>query len=142
MDKKYGKNEVYEISLKDIFKTFKKGLWLMIACAIVFGSIAFAFSSLVIPKTYSSTVKLYVKTNNMEGGYQALSAFNFAANKVNTYIEMLDTNKFRDKLSDNLDNKYTSGQLEKMINFSRSDDTDTEVFSATIKASSPTEAKM
>ncbi|MBQ5399046.1 MAG: hypothetical protein IIU14_06405 [Ruminococcus sp.] len=142
MDKKYGKNEVYEISLKDIFKTFKKGLWLMIACAIVFGSIAFAFSSLVIPKTYSSTVKLYVKTNNMEGGYQALSAFNFAANKVNTYIEMLDTNKFRDKLSDNLDNKYTSGQLEKMINFSRSDDTDTEVFSATIKASSPTEAKI
>ncbi len=136
------KNEVYEISLKDIFKTFKRGLWLMIACAIVFGGMAFGYSSLFIPKTYTSTVKLYVKTLNVDGGYQALSAYNLASNKVNTYIEMLDSNNFREKLSDNLDNKYTALQLGRIVSFSRNEDENTEVFLATIRADSPTEAKI
>lgn len=142
MDNNKEKNEVYEISLKDIFRTFKRGLWLMVSCAIVFGALAFGYSSLFIPKTYMSTVKLYVKTSSMGEGYQALSAFNYASSKVNTYIEMLDTNNFREKLSDNLDNKYTAQELGKMVSFSRSDDEDTEVFSASIKAASPTEAKV
>lgn len=64
MDNNKEKNEVYEISLKDIFRTFKRGLWLMVSCAIVFGALAFGYSSLFIPKTYMSTVKLYVKTSN------------------------------------------------------------------------------
>jgi capsular polysaccharide biosynthesis protein len=142
MEKNKGKNEVYEISLKDIFAIFKRGLWIMLACAIVFGALAFGYSSLFIHKTYTSTVKLYVKTSNVGEGYQALSSFNFASNKVNTYIEMLDSNNFREKLSDNLDNKYTAVELKKMVSFSRSDDENTEVFSSTIKASSPTEAKV
>ncbi len=142
MDNNKEKNEVYEISLKDIFATFKRGLWLMISCAIVFGALAFGYSSLFIPKTYTSTVKLYVKTSTVGEGYQALSSYNLAAGKVNTYIEMLDTNKFREKLSDNLDNKYTAAELRSRVSFSRSDDENTEVFSATITAGSPTEAKV
>lgn len=137
------KNEVYEISLKDIFSTFKRGLWIMIASAIVFGALAFGYSKLFIPKTYTSTVKLYVKTAlPTDGGYGSLSALNLAEKKVNSYIGMLDTNNFREKLSDNLDNKYTAVELKKMVAFSRNEDEDTEIFSATIKASSPTEAKI
>lgn len=141
MDNKKEKKEVYEISIKEVFNTLKKGMWFILACAIVFGSVAFILSSMVLPKSYTSRVKLYVKTYS-NGDITKLSDFNYASSKVNTYIQMLDTNNFREKLSDNLDNKYTAVQLNKMVSFSRPEDENTEVFSATINASSPTESKI
>ena len=137
------KKEVYEISLKDLFKIFKQGLWIMVVTAVVFGVAAFGYSKLFISKTYTASVKLYVETSiKGDNSYSDLSAHNLATSLVNTYIAMLETNNFHEKLSDNLDGKYTANQLKSMVEFYSDNDNETEVFTAMVSAKSPTEAKL
>ena len=134
--------ESYEISFKDLFQIFKQGLWLMVVAAILLGAVSFVYSKFFIAKTYTASVKLYVETTGKgESGYNDLSSYNLATSLVNDYIEMLETNKFFDKLSRNLDDKYTAGQLNAMVDFKGSDK-ETQVFSAIVAAHSPTEAKI
>ena len=139
--------DAYEISLVEIFKIFKRGLWKMLLAAFVFGLIAFTYFNYFVPKTYTASVKLYVETSAAakENSYNALSNYNYAAALVNTYIEMLSTNNFYTKLSENLDEKYSAKELSEIVKFKNdSDDQDmqTEVFSAIVSAASPTEAKV
>ena len=130
-----------EFSIKDLFNTFVHGLWIMLTVAVVFAVVAFGFSKYFIPKTYTSTVKLYVETSKKgESSYNDLSSYNLATNLVNTYIEMLQTNNFYEKVANNLDNKYTVSQIGSMVSFSN--ESETEVFTASIVAKSPTEAKI
>ncbi len=145
-NKKEANNEVYEFSLKDIFNVLKKGLWKMLLAALVLGLIAFTYFNYFVPKTYTAKVKLYVETSASakENVYNALSDYNYAAALVNTYIEMLSTNNFYEKLSNNLDEKYTALELSKIVKFSNEseDDVQTEVFTAVVSGNSPTEAKV
>ncbi len=141
------RKDSYEISLVEIFKIFKRGLWKMLLAAFVFGLIAFTYFNYFVPKAYTTRVKLYVETSAAakENSYNALSSYNYAAALVNTYVEMLSTNNFYSKLSENLDEKYTAKELNRMVAFKNvSDDQEnqTEVFSAIITANSPTEAKV
>ncbi len=137
------KKEGYEISLKDIFQIFKQGLWIMIVTALVFGVVAFGYSKLFIAKTYTASVKLYVETSvKGDNSYSDLSAHNLATSLVGTYIAMLETNNFNDKLSQNLDGKYTANQLNNMVEFYSDADNETEVFTAKVTAKTPTEAKL
>lgn len=138
--------DTYEISLSEIFKIFKRGLWKMLLAAFVFALIAFTYFNYFVPKTYTAKVKLYVETaqSAQENAYNALSNYNYAAALVNTYVEMLSTNNFYEKLSENLDEKYTAEDLSEIVKFSNEseDDVQTEVFTAIITANSPTEAKV
>jgi capsular polysaccharide biosynthesis protein len=141
------KRETYEISLAEIFKIFKRGLWKMLLAAFVLGLIAFTYFNYFVPKTYTARVKLYVETSAAakENSYNALSDYNYATALVNTYVEMLSTNNFYSKLSENLDEKYTAKELSKIVQFkNESDDqqNQTEVFSSIVTANSPTEAKV
>lgn len=144
MDNQENNNEVYEISLKSILKIVRQGLWIIAVTAVVFAVAAFGFSKFFIQKTYTSSVKLYVETtkNNNDNSYYALSSYNYATSLVNTYIEMLETNNFFEKLSKNMDEKYTAAQLSSMVKFSNNTSVETEVFKATITADSPTESKV
>ncbi len=138
--------DTYEISLSEIFKIFKRGLWKMLLAAFVFALIAFTYFNYFVPKTYTAKVKLYVETaqSAQENAYNALSNYNYAAALVNTYVEMLSTNNFYEKLSENLDEKYTAEDLSEIVKFSNEseDDVQTEVFTATVLGGSPTEAKV
>lgn len=137
------KKEGYEISLKDVFQIFKQGLWIMLITALVCGAIAFGYSKLFIPKTYTASVKLYVETSvKGDNSYSDLSAHNLATSLVGTYIAMLETNNFNDKLSANLDGKYTANQLNSMVSFYSDSENETEVFKAIVTAKTPTEAKL
>ncbi len=135
--------EEREISLRDLFKTFKQGFWIIIVTAVVAAVISYGYTSIFIPKTYTSEVKLYVDTASSGEGISAeLSARTLANQLVSTYIEMLDTNKFYEALSDELDNKYSSSQLSKIVSFDYDQTSKTELFGATVNAASATEAKV
>ncbi len=140
---KYENTETREISLKDLFNTFKKGLWIMLAAAIVCGTIAYGYSAFFIKKTYSTSVKLYVvSATTNENAYNDLSAHNLSKSLVKTYVSMLTSNNFFIKLAENLDDKYTAEQLGGMVSFVSDEDNTTEVFTASVRAGSPTEAKI
>lgn len=136
--------EGYEISLADIFRIFRKGLWIMIVTAVVFAVAAFGYSKIFISKTYTAKLKLYVEVSNTASisSYNNLSDYNLATKLVNTYIEMLNGRDFHEQLSESTDKKYTAEQLQKMVSFAANNEVETDVFSVTVKASSPTEAKV
>lgn len=130
-----------EISIKDLCRIIKNGMKFMIISAIIFGVVAFGYSKLFVEKTYDTKVKLYVETlASGNSSYNDLSSYNYATSLVNTYIEMLQTNNFYSKVSDNLDNKYNVSQISSMIAFNN--DSETEVFSVIITGNSPAEAKL
>lgn len=130
-----------EISIKDIFKILKHGLWIIITTGLVFAIAAFGFSNFFIQKTYVSTIKLYVDTTKAQNVYtNDLTNHNLATSLVDTYIEMLQTVNFYEDMAENLDNKYTAADISTMVKFEN--DSDTEVFTATVVAKSPTEAKV
>ncbi len=136
-------HEEYEVSLNDILKTLRRGLWIIIAATFVFGILAFGYSKLFIAKQYTTNVKLYVETlNRSDSSYGSLNDYNYATKLVDTYVKMLTTNNFYEKLSENLDSRYTPLELSKMVNFVSDDEIQTEVFNAFVTATSPTEAKV
>lgn len=131
-----------EITIKDVFEIFKKGIAFILITSIIFAVCAFLCANFLIEKTYTSSVKLYVETTNNQtnsGGYNNYNDLNYAVALVNTYKEMLQTNRFYSQVSENLSNKYSETELSKMISFSSLNET--EVFEARVEANSPTAAK-
>lgn len=126
-----------EITLKEIFSILKNKLFIILVTALAFGLMAFGCTKFILPKTYTTTAKLYVETKNdgSQSSYNNLTAFNYAVALVNTYMEMLDTNRFYTQVSKVLNEKYTPTELSNMIEFSSLKET--EVFQAYVKADSP-----
>ena len=130
-----------EISIKDLVRIVKNGIWLMVTVALIFAVVTFGYSKVFIQKKYETRVKLYVETQAIgNNSYNDLSAYNYATALVNTYIEMLQTNNFYSKVAENLDNKYAYTTIGSMIRFNN--DSETEVFSVIITANSPAESKL
>lgn len=131
----------FEISLKDLFRIFRQGLWIIVVTAVVFAIAAFGYSRFFVQKTYTSSVKFYVEaTTSSDNAYNDLYSYNYATSLVNTYIEMLQTNSFYEKVADNLDNTYTASEIGSMVSFAN--DNETEVFSVSVVAKSPQAAKI
>ena len=115
----------------------------MIITSLVFGVAAYSYSCVFIKKTYTTTIKLYVETDsgsNSTSYNSDLSSYNYATSLVNTYIEMLETNNFYQQIAESFDNEYTMKQIGSMIAFYN--ESETEVFKATITADTPQEAKL
>lgn len=132
--------EFMEISFKDIIAIIKKSIIFIIITSINFALATFFITNFFVPKTYTASVKLYVKTTyETTSNNEGLSAYNYASRLVDTYIQMLDTTGFYSDVAENLNNKYTSAQIASMVSFTSIDGTD--LFKATVVSKSPTEAK-
>lgn len=129
-----------EISFKDITRIIKKNLVFIAVLSLLCATVSFFITTFFIPKTYTSSVKLYVETNyKSQSAYEDYQSVNYAKNLVLTYIELLDSNSFYNQISEALNEKYTASQLKSMIKFESIEDT--EVFKALVNSSSPTESK-
>lgn len=127
-----------EITLKDILEIIKKHLLVILIVSLVFSVIAFCVTSFLVPKEYTTKVKLYVVVTDTSNS-SAINTLNYAKNLVPTYIEMLETTKFYTNVSEKLNNAYTSAEISKKVSFKAIEDT--EVFEAVIVHSEPAEAK-
>lgn len=130
-------------SLKDILNIIKKHLIFIIVMAIVFSIGSFFVTKFFIPKSYKSSVLLYVDTDRDNGeNYSSandLNSYNYAQKLVATYIKALDTNSFYSSVSNQINEKYSASELKKMISFVN--DEETEIFEAVVVTNSPTESK-
>ncbi|NJP40501.1 hypothetical protein HCH52_05485 [Oscillospiraceae bacterium HV4-5-C5C] len=131
-------SEEREISLIELWNSFKQHLRPILIAAFLAGILAFAVSAFVLPKKYQATVKLYVSTTATNNGSD-LNALNYAQKIVNTYIEMLRTNTFFTEVAAADDENLTASQLSDMLDFELLNST--EVFSVTVTSSSPLQAK-
>lgn len=129
-----------EFSFLDIVRVLKKNIAFIVALSIIGAMASFCVTTFFIPKTYKTTVKLYVKSSyDASNASESQMAYSYAKNLVATYIEMLDTNNFYTTVAKQLDDKYTATNLSTMISFTSVEDT--EIFQAEVTSSDPTEAK-
>ena len=129
-----------EITFKDITRIIKKNIVFIAVLSLLCAAASYFVTTFFVPKTYTSTVKLYVETNyKSQSAYDDYQSINYAKNLVLTYIELLDSNSFYNSVSKELNEKYTASQLKSMIKFESIEDT--EVFKALVNSGSPSESK-
>lgn len=128
-----------EITLKEFFAVIKKSIVFIVATAIIFALCSLFVSSFFIQKTYTTSVKLYVDTKMDSQTANYYNSYNYAVSLVNTYKEMLQTNKFYEMVAEDLNNEFKTSQISNAITFSSLNDT--EVFKATVVAKRPEDAK-
>ena len=131
------------ISLSDVWNIIKKNAAFIIVVTLICAIGSFFITRYFIPKSYTSSIQLYVDTSNDDenkNNLNILSEQTYAQNLVATYIKMLNTNTFYTELSEHINNKYTAKQLSKMLSFSS--DEKTEIFDAKVTTSSPNDSKL
>ena len=131
------------ISLSDVWNIIKKNAAFIIVVTLICAIGSFFITRYFIPKSYTSSIQLYVDTSNDDENKNSLNILyeqTYAQNLVATYIKMLNTNTFYAELSEHINNKYTPKQLSKMVSFSS--DEKTEIFDAKVTTSSPNDSKL
>lgn len=138
-----GEKDEIIISLSDIWNIIKRNAAFIIVVTLICAIGSFFITRYFIPKSYTSSIQLYVDTSNdneNQNSYNILSEQTYAQNLVATYIKMLNTNTFYSELSEHINNKYTAKQLSEMVYFSS--DEKTEIFDAKVTTSSPNDSKL
>ncbi len=90
--------------------------WHILVIAAIIGCIsAFIFTELFMQPIYSSGATLYVNVRNKKA--EEITNADILASKelVNTYAEILRSRNFLEKVSRDLDYKYTSSQIKGML---------------------------
>ncbi len=94
--------EKRDFSLLDILQLLKSRWWILVIAAIVFASLAGAYSYITYEPVYSSSVTVYV--NNQTTGTDTdtsddVSQVKWAKDVVNSYLALLKTNDFMEEIS-------------------------------------------
>ncbi|HBM99553.1 MAG TPA: hypothetical protein DD413_09025 [Ruminococcus sp.] len=129
--------------MTDIWNIIKRNAAFIIVITLICAVGNFFITRYFIPKSYTSSIQLYVDTSNdneNNSSYNILSEQTYAQNLVATYIKMLNTNTFYTELSEQINNKYTAKQLSEMVSFSSDDKT--EIFDAKVTSHSPNDSKL
>lgn len=130
-----------ELTLPQLVKIIRRNVLLIVIFTLACGIVTFVVSKYVVAETYVSTVKLYVSTPTSANANPGtdINALNYAQKVVNTYIEMLQTNSFLQKVQERAGVDMKFDDFRKMVQFHSLNDT--EVFQADISAHDPAEAK-
>jgi len=140
------KSSNFSISIQDLLSILLKRIWLIIICTIIFAGMAFAYSRFYVVPLYRSQVMFLVDPisasdySNYSEAQQLDMEFRsstYAKQLTNTYLQILQTNSFRNKLIQEYEEKY-----EKRLNGSWSFNiiTDTELFMIRVVSTSPLDA--
>lgn len=140
-----------EINIQDIVQEALRRWWLILISVIVCGAIFFTYSNFFISELFTSTGSVYVdnKAQEIVSSETANNTANLydlttAEMLVDTYIEILSSNRFFELIRNNLDDefaeKYTAKQMKSMVSYSRVEETG--VIYVNVTAYSPEEANL
>lgn len=119
------------IDLEDLFKIIKKNFFSIVALPLLFGIIALLISMYLITPKYESTTQLLV--NQKENENSILSQQVQSNLKlIQTYSEIIKSPRILDEVSNRLDNRYTTTEIQNMLNISSQ--SDSQVLNISVKS--------
>lgn len=103
------------IDLEDILKVIRKHLFSIIALPLLFGILALVISMYLITPKYESTTQLLV---NQKETQDTILSQQVQSNLklINTYSEIIKSPRILDEVSKRLDNRYSTTEIEEMLN--------------------------
>ena len=132
-------NREIEIDLRKIFIMLKKKVAIILVIAFIGAALAGCITNFFIKPKYTSGVSFYVNNNNdnLIGSSGTISSSDLDASEklVNTYMFVVKSRTFRDKIADKLSSEVTSSQLKSMISCSQVEST--LIFQVNVTSTSP-----
>ncbi len=122
-----------EFSIYHIFRLLIKNFFIILLCAILFGTAAFCYCEFHLEERYAAAGSVVVtnggifETDNQNtqiAGGEKVNNADIAAsiNLLTTVKDILSTNDIYKELSDKLDGKYSYGQLKSFATITKRDD--------------------
>lgn len=107
--------EKRDFSLLDIMQLLKKRWWIIVLAAIVVAAGAAFYSDWIYEPTYSSSVSVYVKTEQSQENSASddVSQVNWALKVVKNYVEILKSNDFMEDLSNTYQSRFPEAWAKK-----------------------------
>ena len=134
------RNEGLEIDLQKLIMAYLRKWWLILLCGVVLAAGAWIYTAKCITPLYRAEVSVYV--NNIRSNQQIdyLSESNLAASQrlVNTYVNIVKSDRVLNKVAESLGGGYTTEALRQMLSSAQVDET--EIFKIYIRHPDPQEA--
>ena len=102
-----------EIDLQELLLLYLRKWWAIVLCAILAGAIAFGCTYFLMTPMYKANVSVYVNNNreSPEDGYVSYNDLSVSLRLVNTYINIITSDRVMDKVSAALNDEYTPEQI-------------------------------
>lgn len=120
-------NREIEIDLKKIFRMLKQKAIYIVSTAVICAIIAGCFTNFFITPQYTATVKLHAWSNsdNFLNDRSSISRSDYEASEmlVNTYLVVVTSTTYLEKVADEAGGGITAEKLSKMLSCSQIEDT-------------------
>ena len=120
-------NKEIEIDLRKIFEMLKHKIGYILVIGAICGILAGCLTNIFITPQYTATVKLYVQSNseNLISSNGSISQSEYQASEmlVNTYLVIVESDTFLEKVAAELDSDITANEIKSMLSCSQIEDT-------------------
>lgn len=134
-----GENKEINIDLRKVFSMLKKKIVFIVLITIIGGILAGCYTNFFIEPEYTATVKLHVysSADSRLGADSSITSSEFDASQklVNTYLVVVESNTFLEKVADKLGTGANANAIKGMLNCSQIGDT--VAFQVSVTSTSP-----
>lgn len=125
-----------ELNLRELIAVIVRKLWLIVLSAVLVGAIAFLYTAKFVTPLYKASVTIYVN-NTIYGEKDGITSNDLTTSQklVTTYMQVIKSNSFLSKVSQELDNKISTEKLAASLTTQTM--SNTEMFSVVISYSDP-----
>lgn len=132
-------NREINIDLRKIFSMLKKKTIFIVIISIIGATLAGCITNFLIQPKYTATIKMHVysSNDNRVASNSSISSSEFDASQklVNTYLVVVTSETFAEKVSDKLDNKISPEDIREMMSCAAI--TDTLAFQVSVTSKDP-----
>lgn len=120
-------NREISIDLRKVFSMLKKKIIFIVIISLIGAVLAGCITNFFIEPKYTATIKMHVysSSDNRVASSSSISSSEIEASKqlVNTYLVVVNSDTFAQKVADRLDNGITPEQIQSMMSSSQIEET-------------------
>lgn len=117
-------NETMELDVMELIRGVWKRAWIVILCAVLAASISLVYTLNFITPTYRASVTMYVNNNSEVTTGMTSSDLAVALQLVNTYVNIIQSDKVLEKVVDETGLNISAGQIRQMLSAEVVDETE------------------
>ena len=106
-----------KIGIADIIDMMIRRWWIWAVCAVIFSVAAFVYTQVFVDPLYRTDGTLYVNAQRTQNTDISQGQLNSSQELVKTYKEILSRRTFLSQVSEDLDGRYSAGELRGMITY-------------------------
>lgn len=112
-----------KIGIADIIEMMIRRWWIWAICAVTFSIGAFVYTQVFVDPLYKTNGTLYVNAQRTQDINISQGEMSSSQALVKTYQEILSQRTFLSQISEDMDGRYSAGQLKGMISYSAVNET-------------------